>query len=553
MVAAEVPACKCGAMRRVTISARLPITFSRMTVGLALGLTSVTAHARAPNDPIVTTDSGKIRGAVETSGSAVRVFRGIPFAAAPLGELRWREPQRVRPWTGVRQATEFGPRCMQQPLFSDMMFRSPSTSEDCLYLNVWTPAKLARSRPRKLPVLVYVYGGGFMAGDSSEKRYDGAALARRGIVVVTMNYRLGVFGFYAHPELTAESPHHSSGNYGLFDQAAALSWVKRNIAAFGGNPNHITVGGESAGSMSVSALMASPLSRHALSAAIGESGAVMDGLTPRPLAEAESQGAAFAQSLGVPTVALLRAMPADKLLAAQGAAKTMNFDAVIDGYFLPEPPALTFAAGKAAHVPLLVGTNSQEASGATIFGPGPATVANYRAGLERQFGKNADSVFALYPAQTDADVLPVATALASDMFLAMSTWKWFDLQRRSRAPTYYYYYTRVRPRSLLDTPGSPPAWGAVHSAEIEYALGNLNVNPLYRWTQDDRRVSSILSGYFANFIKTGNPNGKGLPTWLRASLDQTKIRRQTIDVNTRSEPFVQQRRYIVAEPLLFPH
>jgi para-nitrobenzyl esterase len=526
---------------------------ARIVVGLAVGVAAVTAHARAAVDPVVTIDSGKVRGAAETSGSTVRVFRGIPFAAPPIGELRWREPQPVVRWTGVRRATEFAPRCMQQPLFSDMMFRSPSTSEDCLYLNVWTPAETGSSRQRKLPVLVYVYGGGFMAGDSSEKRYDGAALARRGMVVVTMNYRLGVFGFFSHPELTAKSPHHASGNYGMLDQTAALNWVKRNIAAFGGDPDHIAIGGESAGSMSVSALMASPLSRHKIAAAIGESGAMMDGLTPRPLAEAESEGVAFAQAVGAPTLAALRSMPANKLLAAQGAATNMHFDAVIDGYFLTESPAATFAMGKAAHVPLLVGSNSQEGPGEAIFGPGSPTVANYRAGLARQFGENANAIFALYPAQSDADVLRVATALASDMFLALPTWKWFDLQRRSGAPTYYYYYTRVRPQSLIDTAANPPPWGAVHSAEIEYALGNLDVNPLYRWTGDDRRVSSVMSGYFANFIKSGNPNGKGLPLWPRASLAAGRIKRQIIEVDTHSELFVQQRRYVTAEPLLIAH
>jgi para-nitrobenzyl esterase len=257
-----------------------------------------------------------------------------------------------------------------------MRFRSPAPSEDCLYLNVWTPAKLGTARQHKLPVLVYVYGGGFMAGDSSEKRYDGAALARRGVVVVTMNYRLGVFGFYAHPELTAESPHHSSGNYGLLDQAAAIGWVKRNIAAFGGDPDHVTIGGESAGSMSVSALMASPLSRGSIAGAIGESGAMMDRLTPSRLADAESEGVTFAQSLSAPTLGALRALSADKLLAAQGSAKNVHFGAVIDGYFFSEPPAMTFASGKAAHVPLLVGSNSQEGPGAAIFGPGPPTMSS---------------------------------------------------------------------------------------------------------------------------------------------------------------------------------
>ena len=505
---------------------------------------------QAASDPIVTIDSGKLQGVAETSATPLRIFRGVPFAAPPVANLRWREPQPVVRWSGIRQASEFGPRCMQQPLFSDMMFRSAPPSEDCLYLNVWTPAPQGGSPHRKLPVLVYVYGGGFMAGDSSEKRYDGAALARRGIVVVTINYRLGVFGFFSHPELTAGSPRHASGNYGLLDQAAALAWVKRNIAAFGGNPNRITVGGESAGSLSVSALMASPLSRGSIAGAIGESGAMMLKLTPRPLAEVETKGAAFARGIGAPTLAALLALPADKLLAAQGAAKDMPFDAVIDGYFLTEPPAVTFRNGKAARVPLLVGSNSQEASGSAIFGDGAPTLANYCAGLARAFGDKADAVFALYPARTDADVLPAATALASDAFLGLSTWKWFDLQRRTGVPTYYYYFTRVRPRFVADSSGNPPPWGAVHSGEIEYALGNLDANPLYVWTDDDRKVSATMSAYFANFIKTGNPNGGRLPAWPKASSNASKIRRQVIDVDSRSAVFPEQRRYAAAEPLL---
>lgn len=497
--------------------------------------------------PIVTIDSGNIEGATE---SKVRIFRGIPFAAPPIGDLRWREPQPVAPWQGIRKATEFGPRCMQQPLFSDMMFRSPGVGEDCLYLNVWTPAELNGAPHQKLPVLVYIYGGGFLAGDSSEKRYDGAGMARRSIVVVTMNYRLGVFGFFVHPELTSSSPRQASGNYGLLDQVAALAWVKRNIAAFGGNPRRITVAGESAGSISVSALMASPLSRRDIAGAIGESGAMMLGLTPRPRVDAEAKGLAFARSIGSPTLAALRALPADKLLAAQGDAKDLPFDPVIDGYFLTEPPAATFSGGRAAHVPLLVGSNSQEAPGSSIFGDGPPTVANYRSGLTRIFGDKAEAVFALYPAKTDADVLSISTVLASDVSLALPTWKWFDLQRRAGAPTYYYYFTRVRPRFVTDNSNNPPPWGAVHSAEIEYALGNLDTNPLYVWTDHDRKVSSTMSAYFANFIKTGNPNGDALPVWPKASSDPKKIRRQAIEINSHSAPFSEQRRYVAAEPLL---
>ncbi|WP_085931886.1 carboxylesterase/lipase family protein [Asticcacaulis benevestitus] len=509
--------------------------------------------ANAAVDPVVSTESGKLQGAKDGTEPSIQIFRGIPFAAPPVGDLRWQEPQPVAPWSGVRAAKDFGPRCMQQPLYSDMMFRSPAPSEDCLYLNVWTPAHLDGKPKGKLPVLVYIYGGGFKAGDSSEKRYDGAALAKRGIVVVTLNYRLGVFGFLSHPELSAASPHHASGNYGLLDQASAIAWVKRNIAAFGGDPDHITIGGESAGSMSVSALMASPLSRDQIAGAIGESGAFMQKWGPPVQADAEKEGAAFAASIKAPTLAELRALPADTLLAAQGKAQGTRFNVVIDGYFLTEAPEVTFKNGKAAHVPLLLGSNSQEAAASAVIGETTPTVANYRAGLKRVLGDKADTVFALYPAATDAEVLPAATAVASDNFLGLPTWTWFDLQRQTGAPTYYYYYSRVRPRFVTDASDTPPQWGAVHSAEIEYALGNLDANPLYAWTDEDRKVSAVMSGYFANFIKTGNPNGAGLPVWSKASPDADKIQRQIIDVKSYSAPFPEQRRYQAVEPILYMH
>ncbi|MEP7129770.1 MAG: carboxylesterase family protein [Sphingomicrobium sp.] len=526
----------------------------RLKLLIALAALTSAAPIQAAHAPIVTIDSGQIEGVTQPGSPSLSIFRGIPFAAPPLGALRWREPRPIAPWPGIRQATQFAPRCMQQPLFSDMMFRSPAISEDCLYLNVWSPARLATTKATaKAPVLLYIYGGGFMAGDSSEKRYDGAALAARGIVVVTMNYRLGVFGFFSHPQLTAESPHQASGNYGLLDQVAALDWVRRNIAAFGGDPARITIGGESAGSLAVSALMASPLSRHSFARAIGESGAMMQKLTPLTLSEVEPKGQRFAQTLGAASLAQLRSLPADQLLAAQGTARDIPFDAVIDGYFLTEPPAQTFASGRAARIPLLVGSNSQEAPGSAVIGDGPPTLAAYRAGLMRTLGDKADALFALYPARTDAEVLPAATALAGDDFLGLPTWKWFDLNRRSGAPTYYYLFARVRPRALADSSGNPLPWGAVHSGEIEYALGNLNANPLYAWTAADRTVAATMSAYFANFIRTGNPNGRGLPAWPKASLNSRKIRRQIIDVRTRSTPFTEQGRYKAAEPLLYMH
>ena len=267
------------------------------------------ANAKGSNDLQVRTASGVVEGVLE--GSGIRSFKGIPFAAPPVGDLRWREPQPVKSWTGVLKADHFGPRAMQTPIFGDMNFRSDGVSENCLYLNVWAPQPKGRAL---LPVLVYFYGGGFVAGDGSEPRYDGESMAQKEIVALTVNYRLGLFGFFSHPELTKESPHHASGNYGLLDQAAALQWVKKNIAAFGGDPNKVTIAGESAGSISVSALMASPLSRNLIAGAIGESGSILGALPAVPLSEGEKTGEQFAQSIGAKSLSELRSITADSLL-----------------------------------------------------------------------------------------------------------------------------------------------------------------------------------------------------------------------------------------------
>ncbi|OON66241.1 carboxylesterase/lipase family protein [Hymenobacter sp. CRA2] len=521
----------------------------------------VAAMAQTPKPasgaPRVQTANGQLEGVVLSSG--VRAFRGIPFAAPPVDARRWQPPQPAAAWTGVRAAKEFGPRAMQLPLFGDMNFRSAGVSEDCLYLNVWTTAAAAKERR---PVLVYFYGGGFVAGDGSEPRYDGESMARRGIVVVTVNYRLGVLGFLAHPELTAESARHASGNYGLLDQQAALRWVQQNIAAFGGDPQQVTIAGESAGSMSVSAQMASPLARGLFARAIGESGSFLNsGFGPVPLAEAEQAGVAFAQSVGATSLAQLRALPAQQLLEATGKPGSPRFAPTVDGYFFPQAPAAIFAAGQQARVPLLVGWNSQEMSPNFLLGAQPPTPDNFRQAVQQRFGSRAEEVLRLYPAATPAEAEQAATDLAGDLFIAYTTWKWADAHARTGGqPVYRYLYARPRPAMVpamgnaqpglaggvvkgdAKAPVAPPARGAVHSAEIEYALGNLATNKVYAWTPDDYRVSTTTQGYFANFIKTGNPNGKGLPAWPAATGATPQVLH--LDVTTRAEPEQHRARYL---------
>lgn len=484
-------------------------------------------------------------GVVEGRGaqrSGVRIFRGIPFAQPPTGELRWREPQPLQNWKGVRQAIDFSPRCMQAPIFDDMRFRSNGVSEDCLYLNVWTPA---RSNRERLPVLVYFYGGGFVSGDSSEPRYDGESMAAKGIVVVTVNYRLGVFGFMAHPELTRESPHKASGNYGLLDQNAALRWVQQNVRNFGGDPKRVTIGGESAGSISVSAQMASPLSKQLIAGAIGESGAITGALSAVPLAKAEETGSKFAASLGAQSIAALRAMTAEQILepASKGRyASVGRFPLAIDGYFLPADPSMIYAEGKQAPVPLLVGWNSEELSFQALLGRDEPTPENYRKVLEKLYAARAADVLKLYPATTREEVIQSATDLAGDRFLAYSTWKWAELHgKTSGARIYRYFYTRPRPAPRGQN--APPARGAVHSAEIEYALGNLAVNDVYAWTADDYRVSATMQNYFANFIKKADPNGPGLPQWP-AIRSGGEVRVMRLDVQSRAEPDTTRARYV---------
>jgi para-nitrobenzyl esterase len=495
----------------------------------------------------LTIENGIIEGNYDTNTNIQKYF-GIPFAKPPVGDLRWKAPQPVEDWEGIRETKKFGPRPMQTNVFGDMKSRSDGVSEDCLYLNVWTPAK---RNTKGLPVLVYFYGGGFVAGDASEYRYDGESMAKKGIVTVTVNYRLNVFGFLAHPDLSAESPYKASGNYGLLDQYVALQWVSKNIAAFGGDPNKVTIAGESAGSISVSLQMASPLAKDLIHGAIGESGAsIHPTLSPAPLEEAEKIGKEFAEQAGCASISKLRDLSTRDIYEIYNESKRFGFPIVIDGYFLPENLPDIFNSGKQAQIPLLLGWNSAEIPGGAFMMGKPYSEENYIKAVKKTYPEKFEEVLKLYPYDSETEIEISATALASDRFIAYSTWKWFDLHRKnSDKPVYRYLYSKLRP-PLIDetlTPGlaggtrqgnpgvemTEPI-GAPHACEIEYCMGNLHLVKEYAWTPDDFKVSKTMLNYFANFIKTGNPNGAGLPEWPYAGPKDKNPPVMIIDVESKS-------------------
>jgi para-nitrobenzyl esterase len=524
----------------------------------ALLLPGITTFAQGPQVKIA---NGTLEGTIDSTG--IHSFKGIPYAQPPVGDLRWKEPQPAKNWDGVRKADHFGANAMQKNVFGDMQFRSSGMSEDCLYLNVWTPAKSAKA---KLPVLVYFYGGGFVAGDGSESRYDGESLAQRGIVTVTINYRLGIFAFFTHPELTSESPHHASGNYGLLDQNAAIVWVKNNIAAFGGDPNHITIAGESAGSFSACVQMLSPLSRNLIAGVIGESGGFSK---VGSLADGEKNGVAFAKKVGAKSLADLRALTAEQLLDSASKRDAVHFGEVVDGYFLPKQPLEILEAGEQAHVPLLAGWNSAEVPYQMVMWSDAPTPENYAKKIKALYPDNANEMLKLYPGSTQEEVIKSATQLGSARFITFGTWEWEELSAKTGGkPVYSYIFSRPRPAMVAsmgnakaglaggvikgganDAPGKAPEpyVGAVHSAEIEYALGNLKGNKVYAWTPDDFKVSETMEAYFANFIKTGNPNGKGLPEWPANKGSITNY--ININVHTAAQPADDRPRYLLLEQI----
>lgn len=509
--------------------------------------------------PVQTTiEHGIIEGNYDTK-TGLQTYFGVPFAKPPVGALRWKAPQPLEKWTGVKQTKQFSPRPMQKLIWGDMNSRSSGVSEDCLYLNVWTPAT---RKTTGLPVLVYFYGGGYVAGDGSEPRYDGESMAQKGIVVVTCNYRLNIFGFFAHPELSAEASYKASGNYGLLDQVAALQWVRKNIAVFGGDPAKVTIAGESAGSISVSYQMASPLSKNLIAGAIGESGAgIHPTLAPVPLAEAEKSGLEFAQKAGHPSLAQLRALPARDIYEMYNESGRFGFPVVVDGYFLKKTLPEVFAAREQSQVPLLLGWNSAEIPAGAFMQGQPSLPENFIARVKQEYPADFQQILDLYPHRTEQEVLVSATQLASDRFISYSTWKWFDLHRKhSDRPVYRYLYSKLRP-PLVDqgltsglaggtapkdpnAPPPPPAVGAPHACEIEYCMGNLHRIKEYAWTPDDYKVSETMLGYFANFIKTGNPNGDKLPDWPAAQATDTNPPVMILDVESRAEKTKDDGRYL---------
>jgi len=462
----------------------------------------------------VITQNGIVEGLVNNNSSLSEFF-GIPYAKPPVNEFRWKEPQTLDNWEGIKETKQFAKRAVQTNIYGDMIYRSDTVSEDCLYLNIWTPDT---GTDKKLPVLVYFHGGGFVAGTGNEPRYDGAKMAQQGIVVVSVNYRLNIFGFLAHPELSEESPYKASGNYGLLDQVAALKWVNKNIAAFGGDTTKVSIAGESAGSISVSMHMASPLSKNLLAGAIGQSGAAINPtFFPKPLNECEKEGVKFLEGTDYSSIADLRQLSAQEISNLYVQSKRYGFPTVIDGYFLEKSLPKVFKAKEQANIPLLLGWTSAELSARAFMQGESLETENFKNKVKEKYPNNFEEVLNVYPHSTEKEIEQSATDLASDDFIVYSTWKWFDLHRKySKQPIYRYFFDQIKPNNqgLI---------GAPHASDIEYLMGNLHLIPNIEWTPEDFYISETAVKYIANFIKTGNPNGDGLPYWENANTEKINI------------------------------
>ena len=506
----------------------LPKTLHRLfMVGTVIGLAACAAPDAIPdatNDAVdramVTVAGGQLAGAPSSLDAAVWVYRGIRYAAPPVGDLRWRPPQPVTPWDGARDATVAAPACMQNPLPVDAAsFYDPGvdeTSEDCLFLNVWSAA----APDDRAPVMVWIHGGGLTLGNGADISYDGTALARRGVVLVTVNYRLGALGYLAHPLLSAESEHDASGNYGTLDQVAGLEWVQRNIAAFGGDPDRVAIFGESAGSWSVNHMMATPLARGLFHAAIGESGGGFGSIgRANPQAEVEAAGERLVEALlgpdVEPTLRAMRAASAEQVLAAGAQPVSAN----VDGWVFPDTIYNIFAGGNQHDVPVIVGSNADES---TMLGgaQGAATLAEFHETVQREYGELAGALLATYPAENDEEAQQGRRDSSTDATFGWEMRTWARMMETVSSPAYLYFFTRVPPASDADR------YGTYHTAEIPYVFDNFGVSSSPHANRDyddtDRRLSDTLASYWVNFAATGNPNGEGLPEWPVYDRDTAK-------------------------------
>jgi para-nitrobenzyl esterase len=478
----------------------------------------------------VKTAQGKVQGKAINEGK-VKAFLGLPYAAPPVGDLRWKAPQPPAKWKGQRDATKFGAHCAQGHVFDDMIFQDSGESEDCLSLNVYAPAD-AKDKS-KLPVMFWIHGGGYAGGGSSEPRHNGDFLPTKGVVLVTINYRLGPFGFLATADLAKEA-NGATGNYGLLDMVAALQWVKANIAKFGGDPGNVTIFGESAGSFAVSTLMASPAAQGLFHKAIGESGAAFSDVLPTDNLDArEKKDGAWVDGLGVKSLEELRALPTEKILAGVKAKGREGFPPVIDGKLLTEPVPDTYAAGKQAHLPLLAGWNRDEGS---FFGMRGMTTSQYKGMASGLFKERAADFLKLYPGDTDEQALRAAIDYGSDAFIAFGTWKWIEAHRKTGdSPVYRYHFELAALPSKYH-----PGTFAFHSDDIEYVFGTLDTRPGETVRPEDRKLSEQMMGYWTNFAKTGDPNGPGLPPWPKYDKDDSLIH---LDATITSGPDTLRPRY----------
>lgn len=480
---------------------------------------------------LVSTQNGKIEG-YELPQKGLHIFKGIPFAEPPVGELRWKTPQPVKNWEGVKNCKEFSAIAMQgepAPFWmwtSEFIAPAGNVSEDCLYLNVWTPAQTTSD---KLPVLVYIHGGGFNSGSGSVPLYDGENMAQKGIVFVTINYRVNVFGFFSHPELTAQSPNGASGNQGLLDQVAALQWVNKNIEAFGGNPGNVTIAGQSAGAFSVGYLIASPLTKGLFQQAIAESGGAISSNIEdarSSLEKAEQAGLEYQKKLNANSLAELQAIDAVEIMKNPAAGRP-----IVDGYFLPKSVQEIYTNREQNDVPVITGWNQDEGLGA----PASSALA-FILSVKQTYGDKAGELLSVFPANTDEEAAISQNDLNALSMFGLQTYNWMTLQNQTgKANVYVYHFTHDVPFGE-----GQQDFGAFHSGELGYAYNNLDQSTVRPWTNVDRKLAEIMSGYWVNFAKNGNPNGEGLPEWSACKSESDKVMNFDTEVKLIDFPNLEQ-------------